>query len=284
MSQDKCHEPFARAAASSLRRESSCTPLRFAIICAALLLVTFTLCAGCATVNQQPSMTVVQSRMSGAGSSLPALFVTVHVLLQVHENPDEGIRATEDKARISACQERVVENALRLSQSGVHAVVAEGMYGVGSLDKPLPVDPQQLAQTNKNNAAEILAAHSELAVYGFELKPLNEFGIAVLKQLRSLATRAHEHRKDRSGISKPGNDEEVDRHIQDESTRLLNLWYAGLVPARSFLALQTALAVASARHENQVQLIIGRAHWSDLVYAIDRHHDVRLRLVPYTCE
>ncbi len=71
--------------------------------------------------------------------------------------------------------------------------------------------------------------------------------------------------------------------MQAEVARL-NLWHAGVMPARSFLALQTALAVALARRENQVQLLIGKEHWSDLVYAVGRHDDVRLRLVPYPCE
>ena len=221
--------------------------------------------------------------MSGARPSLAPFFVTVHVLLQVHEHPDEATRAKEDKARILACQERIVANALRLGESGVRAIVAEGIYGVGSLDKPLPVEASQFAQSNTVRAAEILAARPELAVYGFELKPLNEFGMTVVKQLGSSAARAREIGKEISETSHPGNDEEINRLIQDESTRL-NLWYAGLVPERSFLALQTALAVALARRENQVQLIIGRAHWSDLVYAVNRHQDVRLRLVPYPCE
>jgi hypothetical protein len=151
------------------------------------------------------------------------------------------------------------------------------------LDNPVPVEAKQFAQSNKARAAERLAGHSDLAVYGFELKPLNEFGMAVVKQLGSAAARAREVGEDGSGASKAGNDEGMARLIQDQST-LLNLWYAGLVPERSFLALQTALAVALARRENQVQLIIGRAHWSDLVYAVNRHQDVRLRLVPYACE
>jgi hypothetical protein len=247
------------------------------------LLGTSALCAGCATIKQRPAIAVVQSRTSDARPSLAPFFVTVHVLLQVHEHPDEAIRATENKARISVCQERIVANALRLSENGVRAIVAEGIYGAGSLDQPLPVDAKQFAQSNKSNAAEILAARAELAVYGFELKPLNEFGMSVLKQLGSSAARARDLGKSGSAVSKPSNDDEIKGLIQDESTRL-NLWHAGLVPARSFLALQTALAVALARHENRVQLIIGRAHWSDLVYAIDRHDDVRLRLVPHPCE
>jgi hypothetical protein len=130
-------------------------------------------------------------------------------------------------------------------------------------------------------AAEILAARSDLAVYGFELQPLNELGASVVKQLGSAAAQAAKIAKD--GSSNSANKEEITRLVQDESTRL-NLWYAGVIPERSFLALQTALAVASSRHENQVQLIIGKQHWNDLVYAVNRHQDVRLRLVPHPCD
>jgi len=283
MPRDRCHDPFAGKLECWPRRRCLFTRVRAKIICAALLVTVLAQVSGCATVTQRPPIAVVQSRMSGARPSLAPFFVTVHVLLQVHEHPDEATRAKEDKARILACQERIVANALRLGESGVRAIVAEGIYGVGSLDKPLPVEASQFAQSNTVRAAEILAARPELAVYGFELKPLNEFGMTVVKQLGSSAARAREIGKEISETSHPGNDEEINRLIQDESTRL-NLWYAGLVPERSFLALQTALAVALARRENQVQLIIGRAHWSDLVYAVNRHQDVRLRLVPYPCE
>jgi len=282
MSRFQCHNPFAGELASWLGRRYLITRGRSGMTCAALLMATLAQVAGCATVSSRPPIAVAQSRLSGARPSLAPFLVTVHVLLQVHGSPDEAIRATEDEARISACQERIVANALRLGESGVRAIVAEGIYGVGSLDKPVPVEAKQFAQSNKARAAEILAGHSELAVYGFELKPLNEFGMVVVKQLGSAAARAREIGNDSSGAAKAVNDEEIARRVQDEST-LLNLWYAGLVPERSFLALQTALAVALARRENQVQLIIGRAHWSDLVYAIDRHPDVRLRLVPYPC-
>ena len=190
MSRDQCHEPFASGAASWLRRESSFTRPRPRIIYAALLLVTFALCPGCASIQQRPAIAVVQSRTSDSRPSLAPFFVTVHVLLQVHEHPDEAIRATEDKARIAACQERIVANALRLGERGVRAIVAEGIYGIGSLDKPLPVEASQLAQSKTGRAAEKLAARSDLAVYGFELKPLNEFGLTVFQQLGSSAARA----------------------------------------------------------------------------------------------
>jgi hypothetical protein len=282
MSRNRRHQPSARERAISLRR-LLLDRLRARRYCAALLLITLALGAGCATVRQRPAIAVVQSRMSSARPAVAPFFVTVHVLLQVHEHPVEAIRATEDKARIAACQERIVANALRLGETGVRAIVAEGIYGVGSLDKPLPVDAQHFLQSTRRNAADILAARADLAVYGFELEAFNELAISVLKQLGNSAAQARELGRDSSGVSTRGHDEEINRLVQDESTRL-NLWYAGLLPARSFLALQTALAVALSRRENQVQLIIGRAHWSDLVYAIDRHDDVRLRLIPYPCE
>jgi hypothetical protein len=73
------------------------------------------------------------------------------------------------------------------------------------------------------------------------------------------------------------------QRIQDEVTRL-TLWYAGVIPQRSFLALQTALTVALARREHQVQLVIDKEHWSDSVYAINHNADVRIQLIPYSCE
>src|SRR5215208_452158 len=132
MSRNRRHEPSARELASRLRRCLLLDCLGARRYCATLLLITLGLGAGCATVRQRPPIAVVQSRMSSARPSVAPFFVTVHVLLQVHEHPVEAIRATEDKARIAACQELIVANALRLGETGVRAIVAEGIYGVGS--------------------------------------------------------------------------------------------------------------------------------------------------------
>jgi len=281
MSSYRSHDRFAWRLESRLWCRYLSSQIRHRIICLPSVVTVLALGSGCATVKQEASIGVVQSRASRANPVLARFFVTVHVLLQVHENPDEAIRAKEDKGRIAACQEKIVDQALRLGESGVRAIVAEGIYGMGSLDKPLPVQASQFAQPDKLRAAEILAARSNLAVYGFELKPLNELGASVVTQLGSAAAQASKIAKD--GLNNSATKEEFNRLVQDESTRL-NLWHAGLVPERSFLALQTALAVALARHENRVQLIIGKAHWGDLVYAVNRHVDVRLRLVPHPCD
>ena len=114
----------------------------------------------------------------------------MHVLLQVHENPDEAIRAKRIKPEYRHVRNELWLMRYALGESGMRAIVAEGIYGIGSLDKPVPVETIQFAPPNKLRAAEILAARSDLAVYGFELKPLNEFGMSVVKQLGSSAARA----------------------------------------------------------------------------------------------
>lgn len=239
--------------------------------------------SGCATVASYPRVEVVESRAVAGNPALANYFVTVHVLLQVHEHPDAQQRARQDAHRVAACQENIVASALRLAEGGVRAIVAEGLYAEGTPDKPEPVRLAQISPTKVRSAKWLLAGRTDLSVYGFELKPLNEFGIGVVSQLGTSAAQARERAKDGYDAMSPEAQEEYARHIQDEITRL-NLWYAGVVPERSFLALQTALAVASARRENQVQLLIGKQHWSDLVYAVNRHQDVRLRLVPHPCE
>jgi len=241
------------------------------------------LVSGCATVVPYSPIEVVESRSISAKPALAQYVVTVHVLLQVHEHPDEQSRARQDAQQVAVCQENMVATALRLAVSGVRAIVAEGFNAQGTLDKPEPVRAVQVPATAIPSAKWLLAGRPELAVYGFEVKPLNEFGAVVVTQLGSSLAKAHALAKDGYEALSQESKNEHEQLIQDEFTRL-NLWYAGVMTERSFLALQTALAVALARRENQVQLLIGKQHWSDLVYAVNRHEDVRLRLVPYPCE
>lgn len=234
-------------------------------------------------VVSAPRFETIESRSLVDNPALANYLVTVHVLLQVHEHPDAQQRAQQDAQRVAACQENMVTTALRLAEDGVRGIVAEGLYADSTLEKPEPVRPAQVPATAIASAKWMLASRGDLAVYGFELKPLNEFGVGVVSRLGTSATAARALAKDGYDGMSQENKDEYARLIQDEVTRL-NLWYAGVMPERSFLALQTALAVALARRENQVQLLIGKQHWSDLVYAVDRHTDVRLRLVPYPCE
>ncbi|MBM4262581.1 MAG: hypothetical protein FJ145_14270 [Deltaproteobacteria bacterium] len=208
--------------------------------------------------------------------------VTVHVILQEHENPNPEGRAKQDLNKVAVCQANVVELASRIAASGVKAVVVEGVYGAGSLANPEAITVDEIADTERSKAKWLLAQRSDLTVYGFELKPLNEFGIAVIGEMGKSVAQANEIAKQVGSALGPDDHERYDRFIQEEFTRL-NLWYAGVIPERSFLALQTALAVALARSENAVQLVIGKQHWGDLAYAANRHPDVRIRLVPYSC-
>lgn len=237
--------------------------------------------AGCAATA--PESRVVESRAIAADRDLANFSVTVHVLLQVHEHPDEQRRASQDVQQVAACQESVVATALRLAEQGAGAIVVEGLYAAGTPDQPEPLRPAQTPPTIIPSAKWILASRAELAVYGFEARPFNEFGVAVVRELGASTGRARELAKDGYDGLSEADKAEYGRLVQDEVTRL-NLWHAGVMPARGFLALQTALAVALARRENQVQLLIGKQHWSDLLYAVNRHEDVRLRLVPYPCE
>ena len=249
---------------------------QFRLVLAALISL-----AGCAATA--PGLRVVESRAIAADPDLANFSVTVHVLLQVHEHPDEQRRAIQDARQVAACQERVVATALRLAAQGARASVVEGRYAAGTPDQPEPLRTAQAPATIIPSAKWILAGRAELAVYGFEARPFNEFGVTVVRELGASAARARELAKDGYEALSEVDQAEYGRLVQDEVTRL-NLWHAGVMPARSFLALQTALAVALARRDSQVQLLIGKQHWIDLLYAVDRHDDVRLRLVPYPCE
>jgi len=248
-----------------------------------VLLALILLGSGCVMNVPLPRVEVVESGSIRANGALANYLVTLHVLLQIHEHPDDQKRATQDATQVAACQENIVVTALRLAESGVRTLVVEGLYAAGTLENPEPVRAAQVPTTGIPSAKWILASRADLAIYGFELKPLNEFGVTVVNQLGTAAAQARELAKERYDAMSPESKDEYARLIQDETTRL-NLWYAGVMPERSFLALQTALSVALARRENQIQLIIGKQHWSDLVYAVNRHEDVRLRLVPYPCE
>jgi hypothetical protein len=248
-----------------------------------LLGLLLTAAAGCATVTQFPPIEIVDSRAMAGNPSLAGFFVTVHVILQVHEQPHEQYRGLQDKAQVAACQDQVVATALDLAQKGIRTVVVEGLQAGGTLDNPEPTRIDEIPKTEIASAKWILANRSELAVYGFEVKPLNDFDLSVVSRLGESAARARELGKQGYDAMSTENKDEYRRLVQDEVTRL-NLWYAGVIPERSFLALQTALSVALARRENHIQLVIGKQHWSDLVYAANRQEDVRIRLIPYLCE
>src|SRR5688572_13995734 len=226
--------------------------------------------------------TVLESRGIVSKQRLSEFPVTVHVILQVHEHPDPKRRELQDMGNVAACQESVVSTVLSIAETGVPAVVVEGFYFAGTFDNPAPVVVSELPRSDRMQSKWILASQKNLFVYGFEVKLLNDLAGWVLKELGKSVGRAVELGRENASTDTEANKLEIAKLVQEEVTRL-NLWHAGIIPERSFLALQTALAVALARRETQVQLVIGKLHWDDLVYAVNRHPNVRLRLVPYEC-
>ena len=226
--------------------------------------------------------TVLESRGIGSKQQLSEFPVTVHVILQIHEHPDPKRRELQDMGKVAACQESIVSTVLSIAENGVPAVVAEGLYFAGTFDNPAPSEVSEGPRSDRIDARWILASKKNLFVYGFEVKLLNDLAGWVLKELGKSVGRAVELGRENASTDTEANKVEIAKLIQEEVTRL-NLWHAGIIPERSFLALQTALAVALARRETQVQLVIGKLHWDDLVYAVNRHPNVRLRLVPYEC-
>ena len=226
--------------------------------------------------------TVLESRGIVSKQRLSEFPVTVHVILQIHEHPDPKGRKFQDLGKVAACQESIVSTVLSIAEHGVPAVVVEGLYFAGTFDNPAPITVSEVPRSDQTQAKWILASQRDLFVYGFEVKFLNDLAGWVIKELGKSVGRAVELGKETTSTDRDTNKIEIAKLVQEEVTRL-NLWYAGIIPERSFLALQTALAVALARRETQVQLVIGKLHWDDLVYAANRHPDVRLRLVPYEC-
>lgn len=242
-------------------------------VSAVMITLLLTRGAGDGTPMAQPFL---QSDSIAQYRDLGGFAVTVHVILQVHEHPDPVSRAGQDLASVAACQDDVVKAVNRRAALGVRTVVVEGLYAEGNLHQPEPIGDAGMVEGERHKAKWRLARQGDLSVYGFELKPLNEFAVRVVKELGQSVGALDDQPEDASN-------RQGQTLIEEELSRL-SLWYAGVLPQRSFLALQTALAVALARGEKEVQLVIGRQHWSDLVYAANRHQDVRIRLVRYTCD
>lgn len=239
--------------------------------------------ASCATIARPPAIAVVESPIIADGDSRTRFAVTIHVILQVHEHSSEESRARQDLQSIASCQAKVVDLAVKIAAAGVKAIVVEGLFAAGSFANPEPIVVTEIAEAERSKAKWLLAQRSDLAVYGFELKALNDFGVDVVEKLGNSVAQARDLNNSADAPMNVEDQARYQRLIQEEFTRL-NLWHAGIVPERSFLALQTALAVALARRDTEVQLVIGKQHWGDLVYAVNRHQDLRLRLVPYTCD
>ena len=238
--------------------------------------------AGCAPQVYRPAIEPVASVGVIRSEPLGAYTVTIHVHLQVHPHPDEDRMASTAPEVVQACQDRVVANAVQLGKEGVAVIVVEGLVAAGSLLRPEPVMITSVPSGEESRAKWRLVRRPDLIVYGFEEPAANQFGITIVKQLGQSAGKARQLLQDSQNEPPPDQDQEYRRLLQEEMNRL-NLWYGGVIPERSFLALRTTLAVALARGARELQLLLGKEHWNDLVYATQRHEDMHLSLIPYEC-
>ena len=215
-------------------------------------------------------------------SALDSYIVNVHVILQVHLTPILARRATQDLAALAACQNSIISTALFLADKGVNAVVVEGRYASGTLKNPIALQRSEVPRGEENYPKWTLVGRDGLAVYGSAIKFLDDYMVSVANDLGRSSALAQSLAKSGASASSAAQREAIEGLVQEEIGRV-SLWQAGIVPTQSFLGLQTALAVSFARNSKQVQLIIGKEHWPDLVYAIDRQKDIRIRLVQYSC-
>lgn len=253
----------------------------------AAMIVSLSLLGNCVVQADAPRLEpgkIVESRAVSDNPNyvLDSYVVSVHTILQVHTTPIVARRATQDTSALAACQDRVLSTALDLARKGITAVVVEGFYAEGPLKSPQPLTRQSSPRSDEIDAKWALLGQKELAVYGFAVRYLNDYSNAVVNDLGKSSAIAQSIEKNVGKESSVAQKAAVDQLVQEEVTRV-SIFRAGIVPTASFLGLQTALAVALARNERQVQLVIGKDHWDDLVYAINRQKDIRVRLVPYQC-
>ncbi len=226
----------------------------------------------------------VESR-SISDDSRPALdnyLISVHVILQHHLTPVIARQITQDQAAVAECQDQVYSTALELAKRGTNTVVIEGFYASGSLKNPQRLSGAPRPEAHRLDAKWALLGKG-LAIYGFGVRYLNEYSIAISNELGASSSSAQSIAKSPGFASSAAKIAAAEKLTQEEVARV-NVFLAGIVPTISFLGLQTALAVALAREERSVQLIIGKSHWDDLVYAINLHKDIRIRLIPYRCK
>lgn len=222
----------------------------------------------------KPTATLESPQAAAAGAV--GAGVTLHVILQALPKQVDGREV--DTPESKRCREQAVSTVLH---SGVRAVVAEGNALRGSLAAPQPIPPG----TGPNIGA-VLADYQGVQVYGFELPAVEERWRLRMTQMRDAAADLTALRTapldDRTKLARL---ESIQRDFYAAQTEFV----VGAVPLRSFLALETALAVAAHRDLDEIFLILGSVHWPDIPHALqtaDRlgsDRFVGLRILRYEC-
>lgn len=202
--------------------------------------------------------------------------MTVHVLLQLHARYIDGQSIETEASR--RCREQALATIRR---SGVRLIVVEGHNFQGTLDQPQPLE-----QGDAISIGGALVRDGAFTVYGFERPDILQRSVARMTEMRVTADQMTALRDE-----KLGQDEKLARlDVLQRSFYEANTEFVlGAMPLRSFLALETALAVAHHHGEHEVFLVIGRSHWPDFPHALqtaDRLGNDRfvgLRLLRYDC-
>lgn len=189
--------------------------------------------------------------------------VDVHVLLQIHEDPSTGEYSTHAKR----CQQQITSTVLKNAAQGARSVIVEGMPLMGSPTEPQVLPDELLARAYEADplySGAQLGRFEDLRLYGFESQ-YNQVGGQFI-DTHAEQTWLSPYSADSAWFEQ------------------LSLFAGVNVPLRSFEALQTALMVAFQNKEDAVQIIIGRAHWPDFEWAMQRDPRPAYRYIPYVCE
>ena len=228
------------------------------------------------------ALEIISTPRADAAEKLGANRV-IHVFLQRHGHLQDGERVETDASR--SCAERVVATANVLVLEGVTAAVVEGLNLVGSYAAPEPATIR-----SGTSAAEQLTTIDGLTVYGFESKAIQPRSISQMNVMREAAGDLTYLKNNKTEFGDSDGQlarlHEIQQRLFPANTEFV---IAG-TPLRSFQALQTAFAVADARHETGVMLLIGARHWPDFVHTVnqaarlgnDMH--VGVQMIRYDCE
>lgn len=201
---------------------------------------------------------------------------TLHVILQAAPKRVDGREVDTPESR--RCRDQILSTVLA---SRTRTVVVEGSPLRGSLSAPLPIAPGPAP-----NPGAVLADYRGVEVYGFELPTVEERWQHRIEEMRDSAEQITALKTaPLSDAEKLQRLDQIQRRFYAAQTEVV----VGTLPLRSFLALETALAVAAHRGLDEIFLVLSAVHWPDIPHALqtaDRlgtDRFVGLRVLRYEC-
>lgn len=217
----------------------------------------------------------VLSTQSVTDSDRVSATLELHVMLQIHGTS----KGQSEASRV--CGDQILATMAERARRGWPAVVAEGLNFEGTYAAPRPKAP-----LSGPTAAERMTTLERLAVYGFESPEVQGRSTDRMAEMSAARDDITELSKNRASYPDPlARLDEIREDMMPANTEFV----AAGMPLRSFQAIQTAAAVADARDEDQVAIVIGAAHWPDFAHAVEaadrlgNETFVGLRVVRYAC-